>query len=125
MDIFGIISLILIVFMIAFIIRAIGMARYKNQNTPIKKPATKDTIYGDRVINAAVTIYCNYGESKIFRPGIKTSPKNERIGQSIQDAINLVNATYKYFDLTDKEELKKKPDIKLIKKPDISDIKIN
>ena len=107
MSIFGIISLIIIVFVIAFLFGLAGMAKYKNVTSvrpSIEKIPTKDTLYAERVIYAAVKIYCNFNESKIIRLGQQIQQKKDRRGEAIQEALNLVDGACNYFDLKDSEE---------------------
>jgi hypothetical protein len=106
MSIFGIISAIVIVSIIVFLLGAMAMAKYlrSRNKTMIEKPRTIDTPYAIHVINTAAQIYCNYNESKIIRPGQQQKQKQERQGEALQEALNLVGAAYKYFDLTDSEE---------------------
>lgn len=116
MELLGTLALIIIVFIIAFLIGAAGMARYKKQAPQsIEKTPTKYTLYSDHVVNTAARIYCNYSESKIIRPNASPKLKKDRYGEALQEALNLVGAAYNYFDLIDSDP----------KKPDIKNIKIN
>lgn len=123
MEIFGIISLIVIASIIAFSLGVIAMARYINSKPEqIKKIPTRDTIYADHVINTAAQIYCNYNESKVIRLGQQQNQKKDRYGEALQESLNLVGAAYRYFDLTDSKEIEPK---KPVQKLDLKDIKIN
>ncbi len=113
MELFGTIALIIVVFFIAFLIGAIGMARWKNSKTvqePEKMP-TRETVYAAHVVNTAAEIYCNYSESKIIRPGINNQTKKDRQGEALQEALNLVGAVYRYFDMVDADGDDKRPSI--------------
>lgn len=121
----GTISLIIIIFIIAFLIGAAGMARYKRPNQPIVKVPTKETLYSDHVIHVASRIYCNYNESKIIRLGAGPKLKKDRYGEALQEALNLVGAAYRYFDVLDSEEKVKPKMPGIVQKIDTKDIKIN
>ncbi len=107
MEFLGTIMLIIIVSVIFFLLGAIGMARWKNSRTqePEKMP-TRETVYAAHVVNTAAEIYCNYSESKIIRPGINNQTKKDRQGEALQEALNLVGAAYRYFDMVDSEPKK-------------------
>ncbi len=108
MEFFGTIALIIVVSVTAFLIGAVGMARWKNSKTiqePEKMP-TRETVYAAHVVNTAAEIYCNYSESKIIRPGINNQTKKDRQGEALQEALNLVGAAYRYFDMVDSEPKK-------------------
>ena len=128
MEILGIISFAVIVFVIAFIFGLVGMAKYKELTSKppvIKKIPTRDTLYADRVINTATMIYCNYNESKIIRPGQQVQQKKDRYGEALQESLNLVGAAYRYFDLTDSEARVEPKNPVKFQKMDLKDIKIN
>ena len=108
MEFLGTIALIIIVFFIAFLIGAIGMARWKNSRTVQEsaKMPTRETVYAAHVVNTAAQIYCNFSESKIIRPGINNQTKKDRQGEALQEALNLVGAAYRYLDAVDAEPKK-------------------
>jgi len=128
MEILGMISFTVIVSVVAFLLGIIGMARYKSSTSKppvIEKLSTKDTLYADRVINTAAMIYCNYNESKIIRPGQQVQQKKDRYGEALQEALNLVGAAYRYFDLMDSEErVKPKSPVKF-QEMTVKNMKIN
>ena len=79
--------------------------RSKNvDRSPIEKPPTRNSIYADHVINTATHIYCNSNESKIIRLGVSAKPKNDRYGEALNEAFNLVNRAYSVFDKLDQDE---------------------
>jgi len=128
MEIFGIISFTVIASVVAFILGIIGMARYKSSISKppvIEKPPTRDTLYADHVIHAAAQIYCNYNESKIIRPGQQVQQKKDRYGEALQEALNLVGAAYRYFDLMDSEEKVKPKNPVKFQKMTVKNMKIN
>lgn len=109
MSIFGIISIIVTASIIFFAIGAVLMSRYINSKPepqPAKMP-TRETVYAAHVVNTAAQIYCNYSESKIIRPGQNNQSKKDRQGEALQEALNLVGAAYRYFDIIDSDETKK------------------
>jgi hypothetical protein len=111
MDIFGIISIIILVSIAFYAAGLISMAIHinaKNRLKPKEKPQTKNTLYADRVINAAIQIYCNYNESKIIRPGQQDKQKRTRQGEAIQEALNLIGSAHNYFDILDSDRAKEK-----------------
>ena len=111
METLGIISFIVISVIISFLIGLAAMARYKqNERKPIEKPQTKNTLYAERVINAATQIYCNFNETKILRIGVQDKQKKQRQGESIQEALNLIGSIDRYFDMQDAEPPKKEGD---------------
>lgn len=101
----GTIAFIIIIAIIFFMIGAAGMAGYKNKAAKpvIEQPPTKYTTYANQVINVAAMIYCNYNESKIIRPGATTKLKQDRIGEALQESLNLVGSAYAYFDDLDSD----------------------
>jgi len=116
----------ILITLVSFVLGAIGMARYINRKPrTIEKPATKDTIYASHVMNTAAMIYCNYSDSRIIRPGATRTHKQERYGEAIQEALNLVGSAYKYFDLVDSNEKVEPKKPAVIQKADVKDIKIN
>lgn len=101
----GTIALIIIIAIIFFMLGAAGMDGYKNKAAKpvIEQPPTKYTTYANQVINVAAMIYCNYNESKIIRPSGSAKPKQDRIGEALQESLNLVGAAYAYFDNVDSD----------------------
>lgn len=126
MEIFGIVSVIIIISVIAFLIGAAGMAKYnRSRNKPqIEIPATRNTPYADHVISAAVNIYCNFNESKIIRPGASSQPKKDRYGEALQEAVEIIGAAYQYFDIVDQDTGESKKGLEPHKRKAM-DIKIN
>lgn len=101
----GTIAFIFIITVTSFTTGCALMAGYKNKQKPvIERPQTKHTTYADQVIATAAMIYCNYNESKILRPGGNAKLKTDRYGEALQDALNIVNSAYNYFDDLDKSQ---------------------
>lgn len=100
---------IIIFSVIFFLIGAAGMSKWirsKNGDRSfIEKPPTRNSIYADHVINTAARIYCNFSKSKIIRLGeTHPRPNNDRYGEALNEAFNLVNSAYAVFDKLDQDE---------------------
>ena len=119
MNIFTVVLITSVVWIVVILVLYM-IGKPTNEN----KPATKDTIYGERVIKIAAQIYCNYSDSRIIRPGVGPHAKKPRYGEAIQEALNLVGSANNYFDLIDKGDQPKKK-IAVVEKMPIKDVNIN
>jgi hypothetical protein len=103
-----------IIFILYYLGKSSDPESAKDKMKPLVScPPTRETLYADHVINTAAQIYCNYNESKIIRPGASTQPKKQRCGEALQEALNLVGAAYRYFDMKDMEDNNSKENFKI------------